>query len=81
MVAVLHRLTGDVAQVVAVPVDGSPSREDVLSQGQHAQAVVASPVPDETLYTLTPDGLVDPSGADGGKFPVLPHTTAVHYVG
>jgi hypothetical protein len=81
MVAVLHRLTGDVAQVVGVPVDGSPSRVNVLSQGQRAKAIVSSPVPNETLYTLTPDGLVDPTGADGGKFPVLPHTTAVHYVG
>ena len=80
-VAVLHRLTKQVVQVVQVPVDGSVTREGGNAQQDPATQLVASPVANETLYTLTKEGLLDPTGAEGPAKPLLPVTTSVQYVG
>ncbi len=82
-VAVLHLLTKEISQVVTIPVDGSPTGADnpALTQRQRATAVVASPVPDETLFTLTTGGLYDLTGREGGNHPLPEGTRDVTYVG
>ena len=37
----------------------------------------SSPVPNETLYIRTPDGLADPTGAEGGTVPLPPGVTSI----
>jgi hypothetical protein len=80
-VGVLHQFTRSVAQFVAVPVDGSTGLDDRLTIPGRAQALVCSPVPDETLYIRTADGLGDPTGAEGGGTRPLPQVTSIQYVG
>jgi Lipoprotein LpqB beta-propeller domain len=79
-VAVLNQLTRSYARVVPVPVDGSAPWEQRLAQNSRALAVVASPAPGEPLYTRTPEGLLDPTGAQGDTKP-LPAGVVVHYAG
>jgi hypothetical protein len=80
-VAVLHRFTRGVVQVVSVPVDGSVTREDAFSQRQRARALVTSPVDDEVMYTMTPSALLDPTGVDSESHSMLSGITVVHYPG
>jgi hypothetical protein len=81
-VGVLHQFTPNVAQFVAVPVDGSTGLEDRLTQTGRATALVCSPTPEETLYIRTEDGLQDTTGAEGGVTVPLPaDVSAVQYVG
>ena len=80
-VAVLNQLTPDYAQVVPVPVDGSTPSERRLAQQGRASAVVSSPVPDETLYLVTVDGLADPTGAEGQAKPLPTGVTSIQYAG
>lgn len=81
-VGVLHQFTRTVAQFVAVPVDGSTGLDDRLTMLGRAVALVGSPVPDETLFIRTTDGLGDPTGAQGGGTTPLPQgTTWIGYVG
>ncbi len=80
-IGVLYQLTRDAAQVASVPVDGSSlqtSRVGLLDRGL---ALVASPAPNETLYIRTPDGLADPTGAEGGTAPLPPDVSSIGYPG
>ena len=54
------------------------SRVGLLDRGL---ALVASPAPNETLYIRTPDGLADPTGAEGGTAPLPPDVSSVGYAG
>ncbi len=81
-VGVLHQFTPNVAQFVAVPVDGSPGFEDRLTQPGRAMALVTSPAADETLFIRTTEGLEDTTGAEGGGTKPLPDdVVSVQYVG
>jgi hypothetical protein len=80
-VAVLHLLTQQVSQVVSVSVDGAGGPQDSLAQQDPAQALVSSPVSDETLYTWSPGRLVDPTGGSGGPQSLDQDVTSVQYVG
>jgi hypothetical protein len=80
-VGVLHQFTRSVAQFVAVPVDGSTGLDDRLTMPGRAMALVSSPVPNETLYIRTTDGLGDPTGAEGGDTKPLVQVTSIQYVG
>ena len=78
----LHQFTRSVAQFVAVPVDGSTGLDDRLTMPGRAIALVSSPVPNETLYIRTTDGLADPTGAEGGDTkPLVAGDTSIQYVG
>ncbi len=79
-VGVLYQLTRDAAQVASVPVDGSSAQTDRVGLLDRGRALVASPVPNEPLYIRTPDGLIDPTGAEGGAVP-LPDGVVVRYAG
>jgi hypothetical protein len=80
-VGVLHQFTRSVAQFVAVPVDGSTGLDDRLTVPGQARALVSSPVPNETLFIRTNDGLSDPTGAEGGGTKPLLQVTSIQYAG
>ena len=79
-VGVLYQLTRNAVQVASIPVDGSSAQTNVVGLLDRGRALVASPVPNEPLYIRTPDGLVDPTGAEGGAVP-LPDGVVVRYAG
>ncbi len=64
-----------------MPVDGSTGLDDRLTIAGRARALVCSPVPDETLYIRTTDGLGDPTGAEGGGTKPLLQVTSIQYAG
>ena len=80
-VGVLYQLTRDAAQVASVPVDGSSTQPSRVGLPNEGLALVSSPVPNEALYILTPDGLADPTGAEGDPIPVLPGVKSIGYAG
>jgi hypothetical protein len=79
-VGVLYQLTREAAQVASVPVDGSSAQTNRVGLLDRGWALVASPAPNETLYIRTPDGLADPTGAEGGTAP-LPPDVSIGYAG
>ena len=79
-VGVMYQLTRDAVQVASVPVDGSSAQTNRVGLLDRGRALVASPVPNEPLYIRTPDGLADPTGAEGGAVP-LPDGVVVRYAG
>ena len=79
-VGVLYQLTREAAQVASVPVDGSSAQTNRVGLLDRGWALVASPAPNETLYIRTPDGLVDPTGVEGGTAP-LPLDVSISYAG
>jgi hypothetical protein len=80
-IGVLYQLTRDAAQVASVPVDGSSSQTNRVGLLDRGLALVASPAPNETLYIRTPDGLADPTGAEGGTAPLPPDVSSIGYAG
>jgi hypothetical protein len=79
-VGVLYQLTREAAQVASVPVDGSSAQTNRVGLLDRGWALVASPAPNETLYIRTPDGLADPTGAEGGTAS-LPPDVSIGYAG
>jgi hypothetical protein len=79
-VGVLYQLTREAAQVASVPVDGSSAETNRVGLLDRGWALVASPAPNETLYIRTPEGLADPTGAEGGTAP-LPPDVSIGYAG
>ena len=79
-VGVLYQLTREAAQVASVPVDGSSAETNRVGLLDRGWALVASPAPNETLYIRTPDGLADPTGAEGGTAS-LPPDVSIGYAG
>ena len=81
-VGVLYQLTRDAAQVASVPVDGS-SRPDQPRRAARQGRWPSSPHPRPTrpLYIRTPDGLADPTGAEGGTAPLPPDVSSIGYAG
>jgi len=79
-VGVLYQLTRDAAQVASVAVDGSSAQTNRVGLQDTGVSLVASPAPNETLYIRTPDGLADPSGAEGPPVP-LPLGVLIRYAG
>jgi hypothetical protein len=79
-VGVLYQLTREAAQVASVPVDGSSAQTNRVGLLDRGWALVASPAPNETLYIRTPEGLADPTGAEGGTAP-LPPDVSIGYAG
>jgi hypothetical protein len=80
-IGVLYQLTRDAAQVASVPVDGSSTQSSRVGLLNEGLALVSSPVPNEPLYIRTPDGLADPTGAEGDPIPVLPGVKSIGYAG
>ena len=80
-IGVLYQLTRDAAQVASVPVDGSSFQTNRVGLLDRGLALVASPAPNETLYIRTPDGLADPTGAEGGTAPLPPDVSSIGYAG
>jgi hypothetical protein len=76
-VAVLHRLTQQVWQVSTISVDGAGGPQERVAQAQEATALVSAP-DGSTLYTRTPDGLLD---LDGGPITLPLGFTSIQYVG
>ena len=79
-VGVLYQLTREAAQVASVPVDGSSAETNRVGLLDRGWALVASPAPNETLYIRTPEGLADPTGAEGGTAS-LPPDVSIGYAG
>jgi hypothetical protein len=82
-IAVLNLVGDQLAQVRSLAVDGSPAGLNNLSltlQG-NISALVASPTPGESTYSLTRTSLRDLSSPEQGLTPVERGTTTLTYVG
>lgn len=80
---VLHRLSGDLAQLETLPVDGAPAGLTGVSrtlQGR-VRGVVSSPRDTDPLLAHTGDGLLDVLGASGVPLPGTGDLTSPTYVG
>jgi hypothetical protein len=82
-VAVLSVLTGDLAQVRTVSVDGSPPGLDRLSTTLRGRVVglAGSPATSESLYAVTRTSLLDLFNAYRGGIPHDPRDSSIGYVG
>ena len=82
-VAVLHALTDELSQVRTISVDGSPPGLDSLSTTLRGRvgALVGSPVPDQTLYAVSPRALIDLSNSERGDETRDPRVSVLTYVG
>jgi hypothetical protein len=81
-VAVLHRLARQLYQVRTISVDGSPPGPDSLltTLPGRVTALVASPVQSESLFAVTPAGLLDLT-QDTPAPEVDPEVRSLEYVG
>jgi len=82
-IAVLNLVGDQLAQVRSLAIDGSPAALNNLSltlQG-NISALVASPTPGESTYSLTRTSLRDLSSPEQGLTPVDHATTTLTYVG
>jgi hypothetical protein len=82
-IAVLHRLSGDLAQIATLPVDGAPAVTGSISvtlQGP-VLSIASSPGSTDPLLVLTRGGLLDP--LDSSDAPILgtEDVTSPTYVG
>ena len=81
-IAVLHRLATQLFQVRTISVDGSPPGPDSLLTTLPGQVtgLVASPVQSESLFAVTPSGLLDLT-QDSPAPEVDPRVRSLDYVG
>ena len=82
-IAVLHSLTDELSQVRTISVDGSPPGLDSLSTTLRGRvgALVGSPVPDQSLYAVSRQSLIDLSNSERGDETRDPRVSMLTYVG
>ncbi|WP_435743002.1 LpqB family beta-propeller domain-containing protein [Nocardioides sp. SYSU DS0663] len=82
-VAVLHRLAEDLYEVRTLSVDGAPAGAEAAATTMRGRFVslAGTPVPDETVYAVTREALVDIANQGGPAIDLVEGTTAVRHVG